>query len=139
MFDIFTPTRMQRGITTRTFNAENPEGRKGAAAQAASRLGVGRKGSPAADLQPGQELVLADVEGPGIIRHLWITCNAITEADPFVYRNLVLKMYWDGAAEPSVVAPRPRLNLQQLAPLFRALGFRDDLVLPQVSSWREHS
>ncbi len=105
MFDIFNPSRMKRGITSHTFNAENPEGRKGAAAQAASRLGTGRKGSPAVDLQPGQELVLADVEGPGIIRHLWITCNAITEANPFVYRNLVLKMYWDDATEPSVVAP----------------------------------
>ncbi|MFC5277102.1 glycoside hydrolase family 172 protein [Brachybacterium sacelli] len=83
---------------------ESP-GAKGSRAQAASRLGTGRKGSPAVDLQPGQELVLADVEGPGIIRHLWITCNAITEANPFVYRNLVLKMYWDDATEPSVVAP----------------------------------
>ncbi|MFE5777699.1 glycoside hydrolase family 172 protein [Brachybacterium sp. NPDC056505] len=105
MLDVFDPIRMQRGITSRAFNAENPQGLKGAAAQAASLLGVGRKGAPAVDLSPGQELVLADVEGPGVIRHIWITCNAITEVDPFVYRNLVLKMYWDDSPVPSVVAP----------------------------------
>ncbi|MFC0672343.1 glycoside hydrolase family 172 protein [Brachybacterium hainanense] len=105
MFEIVDPTRMPRGLTSRSFNAENPQGRKGVAAQSASRLGVGRKGSPATDLRPGEELVLADVEGPGVIRHIWITCAAMTETDPFVYRNLVLEMTWDDAEEPSVIAP----------------------------------
>lgn len=105
MFDLFDPLRMPTGVTSRAFNAENPEGLKGAAAQAASRLGPGRKGSPAVTLEPGQELVLADVEGPGVIRHLWITCAPTTAADPFVYRNLLLKIWWDDAPEPSVAVP----------------------------------
>lgn len=105
MFDLFDPLRMPKNITSRAFNAENPEGKKGSAAQAASRLGVGRKGSPATTLNPGEELVLADVTGPGVIRHIWITCAADTENYPFVYRNLVLKCWWDESPEPSVVVP----------------------------------
>lgn len=105
MLNIFDPTHMKPGVVTRTFNAENPRGEKGKAAQAASHLGVARKGSPCVDLQPGEELVLVDVEGPGVVRHIWITCNAVTKANPFVYRNLLLKMYWDGEESPSVVAP----------------------------------
>lgn len=51
---------------------------------------------------PGETLVLADVEGPGVISHIWCTVGAW---DPFYGRSLVLRMYWDGAEKPSVVVP----------------------------------
>ena len=33
----------------------------------------GRKGAPNRLLQPGERVVLADIEGPGTIRHIWMT------------------------------------------------------------------
>lgn len=60
------------------------------------------KNGDARPIEPGGELVLADVEGPGIISHLWFTCNA---KDPFYGRSLVLACYWDESTEPSVEVP----------------------------------
>ena len=51
---------------------------------------------------PGQTAVLADIRGSGVIRHIWCT---IACKDPMIRRNAVLRMYWDGEAEPSVLAP----------------------------------
>ncbi|NOY76894.1 MAG: DUF2961 domain-containing protein [Calditrichaeota bacterium] len=53
-------------------------------------------------IAPGKTLVLADLDGPGIISHIWATVGS---SDPFWGRSLVLRIYWDGAPEPSVVAP----------------------------------
>ena len=51
---------------------------------------------------PGQTLVLADLDGPGVITHFW---NTTASLNPFSGRSLVLRMYWDGAEKPSVEAP----------------------------------
>ena len=46
------------------------------------------------------------MEGPGVIEHIWITVTDKTsDADRFVLRDLVLRMYWDGEETPSVEAP----------------------------------
>ncbi|MGQ9689313.1 MAG: DUF2961 domain-containing protein [Desulfobaccales bacterium] len=52
--------------------------------------------------KPGESAVLADIEGPGRINHIY--CIII---DPLmlVYRRMVLRMYWDGEKEPSVEVP----------------------------------
>ena len=50
----------------------------------------------------GQTAVLADIAGAGVIRHIWCT---IASPDPMVRRNAVLRMYWDGEAQPSVESP----------------------------------
>jgi len=42
---------------------------------------------------------IMDVAGPGVIQHIWIT------VDPKRYRDLILRMYWDGEDAPSVEAP----------------------------------
>ena len=40
--------------------------------------------------------VLADIKGPGVITHIWMTqCGN--------YRNAVLKITWDDAPKPSVL------------------------------------
>lgn len=82
---------------------------------------------------PGEERVLADIEGPGFITHIWMTqsCriqpgpgqidpnsvgvpmleihNALGVSweivDPDYYRKIVLKIYWDDQEQPSVIAP----------------------------------
>jgi hypothetical protein len=50
---------------------------------------------------PGQRYVLADLDGPGCIRHLWMTTRAL----PMVNRSMILRIYWDGEEHPSVEAP----------------------------------
>jgi hypothetical protein len=49
-------------------------------------------------LEPGQTRVLADIEGPGCITHLWMTQGNH-------YRECLLRITWDGAAHPSVLCP----------------------------------
>jgi Protein of unknown function (DUF2961) len=93
------------GIRSRSITAENQAGEKGGGGQAASPLGPGRKGRPRVVLPPGETVVLADIEGPGIIRHVWITVPEQTDASPFVLRSLVLRMHWDDEADPSVEVP----------------------------------
>ena len=92
---------------SRAINAENPKGEKGKGGMAASDLGPSRKGSPCLrDIASGQTVTLAEIDGPGAINHIWITVDAkTTDADCFVLRDLVLRMYWDDEEEPSVESP----------------------------------
>ena len=53
-------------------------------------------------IPPGETLVLAQLEGPGIIRHFW---NTIASQEMGYSRLLVLRMYWDGEENPSVECP----------------------------------
>ncbi len=53
-------------------------------------------------IAPGETLSLLDQSGPGLITHLWIT---IASGDPNHLKALVLRMYWDGEATPSVETP----------------------------------
>ncbi len=75
--------------------------------QPARPLGPSRKGSPCLkNIQPGQEEILADIEGSGVIQHIWITVDSKTsEGDCFVLRDLIMRMYWDGEENPSVEVP----------------------------------
>ena len=53
-------------------------------------------------IKAGATAVLADLRGPGAIKHIWITINSDS---PFHLRELVLRMYWDGEKDPSVESP----------------------------------
>ena len=58
----------------------------------------------------GETKVLADIKGPGVIRHIWLTFN---EARPNWLESggsarpdeIVIRIYWDDAKEPAVEAP----------------------------------
>src|SRR5580658_6977777 len=50
----------------------------------------------------GETLTLLDEAGPGMISHVWVT---IASDDPNHLKALVLRMYWDGEATPSVETP----------------------------------
>lgn len=52
-----------------------------------------------------ETLTMAEIEGPGVIRHIWVTVPDQTEAGPFVLRDLVLRMWWDEDVEPCVEVP----------------------------------
>ncbi len=56
----------------------------------------------ARSIAPGETLVLAELDGPGVITHIWATVGS---PDPFYGRSLVLRIYWDGAEKPSVEVP----------------------------------
>jgi len=91
---------------TRSISAENPTGAPGGGARTvpgpdspASALGKGWKVRPCIDLLPGSTTTLADIAGPGVIQHMWMT------ADPRTYRDCILRMYWDGEPQPSVEVP----------------------------------
>jgi hypothetical protein len=62
------------------------------------RTGGNRDSLP---IEPGTTAVLADIQGPGAIHHIWVTIAA----EPFYGRKLILRMYWDGEKNPSVEAP----------------------------------
>src|SRR5262249_49656427 len=51
---------------------------------------------------PGETITLADLEGPGIVTHIWLTIAANEYGWP---RLLRLRVYYDGSAEPSVDSP----------------------------------
>lgn len=66
---------------------------------AARDLGRKWKVRSCIDLPAGVTTTLMDVDGPGCIQHIWITVN------PDAYRDLILRMYWDGERQPSVESP----------------------------------
>ncbi len=53
-------------------------------------------------MEPGQAAVVLDVEGAGVVTHLWFTINS---PDPMHLKNLVLRAWWDGESTPSVEVP----------------------------------
>ncbi|CAL5873758.1 uncharacterized protein PFLUO_LOCUS8040 [Penicillium psychrofluorescens] len=84
-------------------------------------------------VQPGETAILADIEGPGVITHLWFVqaCRRILGPglipysksgvamqevengqgvnyevmDPDYYRKVLIRMYWDDSETPNVLAP----------------------------------
>ena len=95
------PYLIDTTLSPRSISFENPHGEKGGGGQASSNLGVGRKGAPSKTLEPGETVQLCDIEGPGIIRHLWMTTRNETEN----LRGLTLRAYWDGQEHPSIECP----------------------------------
>ncbi|MFA6962248.1 MAG: glycoside hydrolase family 172 protein [Opitutaceae bacterium] len=91
---------------TRSISPENPTGEKGrggmatdgTGAKAARDLGIGWKLSPAWDIAPKTIYELARIDGPGVIQQIWMTPTGI-------WRNLILRIYWDGQEHPSVECP----------------------------------
>jgi hypothetical protein len=92
---------------TRSVSPENPTGAKGSGggategtgAAAGRELGRGWKISPSIEVAAGATAVLADLDGPAVIRHLWVT----THRDH--WRSLLLRAYWEDAAEPAIAVP----------------------------------
>jgi hypothetical protein len=92
---------------TRSISAENPDGSRGGGATCepepgtgpAGDLGKGWKVRPCIKLAPGAQATLAEIEGPGIIQHIWITTS------PSAFRSCIIRIYWDGEETPSVEAP----------------------------------
>jgi len=54
------------------------------------------------EFAPGQTRAIADLEGPGCIKHIWATMWC--EARHFL-RQVILRAWWDGEQQPSVEVP----------------------------------
>jgi hypothetical protein len=59
----------------------------------------GAHGGP---VKPGETRTIGEVQGPGIIKHIWMT---IATREPWHLKKCVMRIYWDGAAEPAVETP----------------------------------
>jgi hypothetical protein len=99
---------------SRSVSAENLNGAKGnggravpdtnqvkgpSAAEASQNLGLGWKTHPFVRVNAGQTVTLMDVDGPGVIRHIFMSEG--------LSRDHVLRIYWDGETTPSVEVPAP--------------------------------
>jgi len=102
----------KRNAESRSLSAENFRGEKGKggmatpettlhgpSARAARELGQGWKLSPCLALPAGGSATLMDNDGPGVIRHMWVTL------DSKWYRDLILRIFWEEEASPSVECP----------------------------------
>jgi hypothetical protein len=56
----------------------------------------------AVPVDPGKAATLLDVKGAGVVTHIWFTINS---EDDHHLKNLILRMWWDGEATPSVEVP----------------------------------
>lgn len=89
---------------SRSASFENPRGDKSGGGKAPHpALGPGRKGSPLKVLKPGQQETLCDLQGAGVIRHIWVTTNNTREA----LLKMVVRAYWEDQTAPSSWLPPP--------------------------------
>lgn len=95
---VLDPAYIDPGLDSRSISFENPDGARGGGGKA----GHGRKGRPSYVCGPGERLVLADIKGPGTIRHIWMT---ILRLRPEMARALRFEVFYDGASEPSISVP----------------------------------
>jgi hypothetical protein len=99
--DRHEPFRLRK-LESRAVTQENPTGGKGLGGKDRGN-GNGRKGAPAFRfIDPGETKTLCDVQGPGMIRHIWLT---LEDRSPEMMRSYVLRIYWDNNDYPSVEAP----------------------------------
>jgi hypothetical protein len=90
--------RMRDNVQSRWISFENPSGSPGAGA----RANQGAKGAAFQSIQAGEEKILMDFEGGGIIHRMWCT---LSQREPKDLRSYVLRMYWDNAEKPAVEVP----------------------------------
>ncbi|MCI8501938.1 MAG: DUF2961 domain-containing protein [Oscillospiraceae bacterium] len=77
------------------------ENRTGARA-AGGKENFGAKGHPFEPFSDGEEKILCDVDGPVVIRRIWLT---ISERTKEVLANTYFCAYWDDEASPSICVP----------------------------------
>ncbi|MCL2867544.1 MAG: DUF2961 domain-containing protein, partial [Clostridia bacterium] len=107
MYGMDNLTRLY-GYETRSACPENRNGGKGEGARtpleegtaqrAARDLGTGWKVNPYLRVASGETLEVANISGSGVIRHIWLTPTG-------VWRNQIIRIYWDGSPTPSVECP----------------------------------
>ena len=88
MFSVSDLTKVSPVLDSRAITFENPTGERGAGGMVAN----GRKGAPQRVIAPGETVVIADVDGPATIRHMWMT---FPSAPPVSMGGLYIEVYYD--------------------------------------------
>ncbi len=93
---------------SRSISPENPTGmpgngarcelEDGVARDAARDLGKGWKVNPYILIGAGETAEIANIDGPGLIQHIWMTPTG-------KWRDVILRIYWEDQPYPSVEAP----------------------------------
>lgn len=97
---------MKKNRISRSISAENKTGEKNNGAKAidgpgavyAKRLGVGWKIEPCVEIEGNSIQEIADIDGPGIIKSIWMTHGGIS-------RFLIIRIYWNHQHNASVEMP----------------------------------
>lgn len=107
MFDMSSLYRAS-DARTRSISPENPTGapgrggmcppEQGSAGRAARDLGTGWKVNPYIVIGAGSTFEIANIDGPGVINHIWLTPTGR-------WRNTILRIYWEDSEAPSVECP----------------------------------
>lgn len=103
-----------RSISPENFTGEKGKGgmaTEGTGASCARGLGQGWKVSPSIRIEPGEVRTLAEIEGPGAIQQIWLTTANLR------WRDLILRIYWDGQEHPLGRGTNWRLLLLRLEPV----------------------
>ena len=93
-----SPARIDTTLDCRSISFENPTGERGKGGM----VGNGRKGDSNRWMAPGEKIVLADIAGPGRIRHIWMT---FMKDVPEEMRALWIEVYYNGMKKPSISVP----------------------------------
>jgi len=100
---LINETAKSRSISGENLTGEKGQGGKISASEGNAKRQAekhGWKANPYVFIQPNEEKVLAEIDGSGIINHIWMTpgrdCND---------QLRILRFYWDGEEEPSVEVP----------------------------------
>lgn len=93
---------------SRSISPENPTGepgngarcelQDGTARDAARDLGKGWKVNPYILIDAGETVQIADISGPGMIQHIWMTPSG-------KWRDVIIRFYWEDQQHPSVECP----------------------------------
>ncbi len=84
---------------TRWVSPENPTGEK----SKAGLINKGAKGSAFFTVKSGEQLVLLDAKGAGIINRIWMSGTIPRSAEQ--RRLIKIEMFWDGMTKPAVSVP----------------------------------
>jgi len=106
------------GVETRWSSAENLYAEKGKGGMS----NQGAKGDAFFIVAPGEERIILDQAGAGIITRIWLTGTLVWA--PEIRRMVRIDIYWDGSTKPAVSAPISDffgLGLGQMRPFENAL------------------
>src|SRR5262245_56837122 len=92
------PSRIEPQLESRSVSFENPTGARGRGGMTCG----GRKGAPQRIIAPGERIALADLAGPGRVRHAWFAAPPLPPDD---MRRVVLEVFYDDLAAPSISVP----------------------------------
>jgi hypothetical protein len=88
-------------ISPENFTGEKGKGAKatqGTGSNASRELGQGWKVSPSVIVKSGETFTLADIQGSGAIKHIWMTPTGN-------WRYSIVRLYWDDETTPSIECP----------------------------------